>query len=280
MPGWLGALLGTRLAALGLLIVVVIGVMALAADVITPYDPNQQFYAYVLQPPSGDFWLGTDDIGRDVFSRIVYGARVSLEVGLVALTISVCVGTSIGLVSGYYGGWAEEVLMRTMDAVRAFPALVLALSINAVLGPGIGNVMIAIGIVAVPTYARLAHAQSLSIREREYITAARVVGVAPRRLMLRHILPNIGAPIIVQASLGAAFSILAEAGLSFLGLGVQPPQASWGSMLRSGYQYLTVAPWLSLYPGITIFTAVLAFNLLGDGLRQALDPRLKHRGIA
>jgi peptide/nickel transport system permease protein len=164
-----------------------------------------------------------------------------------------------------------------MDALRAFPGLVLALSINAVLGPGIGNVMIAIGVVSTPTFARLAHGQTLSVREREYVKAARVAGAGPWRMMLRHILPNIAAPIIVQASLAAAFAILAEAGLSFLGLGVRPPTPSWGSMLRTGQQYLNVAPWLSLFPGIAIFLAVLGFNLLGDGLREALDPRLQPR---
>jgi peptide/nickel transport system permease protein len=254
--------------------------LALTADILTPYDPNEQHYAWVLKPPSADFPLGTDDLGRDVYSRIAYGSRISLEVGVIAVSIGVLVGTLVGLASGYYGGLLEDVLMRTMDALRAFPALVLALSINAVLGPGIGNVMIAVGVVSVPTFARLAHGQVLSVREREYVTAARVSGVGAWRMMLVHILPNIASPIIVQASLGAAFAILAEAGLSFLGLGVRPPTPSWGSLLRTGYQYLNAAPWLALAPGAAIFLAVLAFNLLGDGLRQALDPRLKERGLA
>ncbi|HEV7662942.1 MAG TPA: ABC transporter permease [Chloroflexota bacterium] len=277
LPGWLSLLLRTRLAWVGLLIVLVMVFLAFSADVLTPFDPNEQRYAFVLQPPSPDFPLGTDDIGRDVYSRIVYGTRVSLEVGLLAVGISTATGTLIGLSAGYYGGWLEDVLMRTMDALRAFPGLVLALSINAVLGPGIGNVMIAIGVVSTPTFARLAHGQTLSVREREYVKAARVAGAGPWRMMLRHILPNIAAPIIVQASLAAAFAILAEAGLSFLGLGVRPPTPSWGSMLRTGQQYLNVAPWLSLFPGIAIFLAVLGFNLLGDGLREALDPRLQPR---
>jgi peptide/nickel transport system permease protein len=263
-----------------LLIIVIIFLMAISADWLTPYDPYLQHYGQVLKPPSAEFPLGTDDVGRDVYSRIVYGARVSLEVGLVAITMGVIIGALIGMSAGFFGSWIEDVLMRIMDAVRAFPALVLALSINAVLGPGVGNVMIAVGLVSVPGFARLAHGQTLSVREREYITAARVVGVGPWRLMIRHILPNISAPLIVQASLGAAFAILAEAGLSFLGIGVRPPTASWGSMLRTGYQYLNVAPWMSLFPGTAIFLTVLAFNLFGDGLRQALDPRLKQRGLA
>jgi len=276
----LRVLLRTRLLPLGLLIVFGIVLLALTADILTPYDPNEQHYAYVLKPPSGDFPLGTDDLGRDVYSRIAYGSRISLEVGVIAVSIGVILGTLVGLSAGYYGGLVEDVLMRTMDALRAFPALVLALSINAVLGPGIGNVMIAVGVVSVPTFARLAHGQVLSIREREYITAARVTGVGAWRIMLAHILPNIASPIIVQASLGAAFAILAEAALSFLGLGVRPPTPSWGSLLRTGYQYLNAAPWLALAPGAAIFLAVLAFNLVGDGLRQALDPRLKERGLA
>jgi peptide/nickel transport system permease protein len=273
-------LLRTRLAPLGLAIVVLMVIVAATADALTPYDPNELHYTSILKSPGAEFPLGTDDLGRDVYSRIAYGTRISLEVGVIAVSIGVFVGTLIGLAAGYYGGWVDDVLMCTMDAVRAFPALVLALSINAVLGPGIGNVMIAVGVVSVPTFARLAHGQVLSVREREYVTAARVSGVGAWRMMLVHILPNISSPIIVQASLGAAFAILAEAGLSFLGLGVRPPTPSWGSLLRTGYQYLNVAPWLALSPGVAIFLAVLAFNLLGDGLRQALDPRLKQRGVA
>jgi peptide/nickel transport system permease protein len=278
--GLLGLILQTRLAWLGLIVLLVMVFMAGTADVLTPYDPNYQDYTHILRPPSLDNPFGTDEIGRDVYSRVVYGTRVSLEVGVVAVAIGLVSGVLIGLVAGYNGGWIEDVLMRTMDGLRAFPALVLALAISAVLGQGIINVMIAVGVVYVPTFARLTHAQTLSIRERDYITAARVIGVGPWRMMLRHIWPNAIGPIIVQASLAAAFAILAEASLSFLGLGVRPPTASWGSMLRSGYQYLSTAPWLSLYPGAAIFIAVLGFNLLGDGLRQALDPRLRRRGYA
>ena len=278
--GLLNNLLRTRLAWLGLVVVLAMLFLAATADILTPYDPNFQDYTRVLQPPSFDNPFGTDEIGRDVYSRVVYGTRVSLEVGVVAVAIGLVVGVIIGLVAGYNGGWIDDVLMRAMDGLRAFPALVLALAISAVLGQGLINVMIAVGVVYVPTFARLTHAQTLSIRERDFIVAARVVGVGPWRIMLRHIWPNTIGPIIVQASLAAAFAILAEASLSFLGLGVRPPTPSWGSILQSGYRYLSTAPWLSLYPGAAIFLAVLGFNVLGDGLRQALDPRLRRRGFA
>jgi peptide/nickel transport system permease protein len=278
--GLLSVLLQTRLAWLGLVLIAALLFLAATADVLTPYDPDLQSYTRILQPPSTNNPFGTDEIGRDVYSRVVYGTRVSLEVGVAAVAIGLLAGVLIGLVAGYNGGWIDGLFMRTMDGLRAFPALVLALAISAVLGPGIINVMIAVGVVNVPTFARLTHAQTLSIRERDYIVAARVVGVGPWRMMLRHIWPNTVGPIIVQASLAAAFAILAEAALSFLGLGVRPPTASWGSMLRSGYQYLSTAPWLSIYPGAAIFLAVLGLNLLGDSLRQALDPRLRGRGFA
>jgi peptide/nickel transport system permease protein len=276
----LALLLQTRLAWLGLLVLAGLLFLAATADYLTPYDPDLQSYTRILQPPSLINPFGTDEIGRDVYSRVVYGTRVSLEVGVAAVAIGLCAGVLVGLVAGYNGGWIDEVLMRTMDGLRAFPGLVLALAISAVLGPGLINVMLAVGVVNVPTFARLTHAQTLSVRERDFIMAARVVGVGPWRMMLRHIWPNTVGPIIVQASLAAAFAILTEASLSFLGLGVRPPTASWGSMLRSGYQYLNTAPWLSIYPGAAIFLAVLGFNLLGDSLRQALDPRLRGRGFA
>ncbi len=278
--GPLALLLQSRLAWLGLLVLALLLFAAATADILTPYDPDLQNYTRILQPPTLTSPFGTDEIGRDVYSRVVYGTRVSLEVGVVAVAMSLFAGVLVGLVAGYNGGWVDEVCMRTMDGLRAFPGLVLALAISAVLGPGIINVMIAVGVVNVPTFARLTHAQTLSVREREFIMAARVVGVGPWRMMLRHIWPNTLGPIIVQASLAAAFAILTEAALSFLGLGVRPPTASWGSMLRSGYQYLSTAPWLSIYPGGAIFLAVLGFNLLGDSLRQALDPRLRGRGFA
>ncbi|HUX87974.1 MAG TPA: ABC transporter permease [Chloroflexota bacterium] len=278
--GFLRALLQSRLAGLGVAVLLVILFMAATADFLTPYDPNYQDYASLFQAPSALHPFGTDEIGRDVYSRVVYGSRISLEVGVIAVGIGLGVGVPLGLIAGYNGGLVDEGLMRLMDAMRAFPALVLALAITATLGPGIGNLMIAIGIVYIPTFARLVRGQAIAMRERDFVIAAKAIGGSPWRIMFRHIWPNITAPIIVQASLGIAFAILAEASLSFLGLGVRPPTASWGSMLLEGYQYLSTAPWLSLYPGVAIFIAVFGFNLLGDGLRQALDPRLKARGTA
>ena len=261
----------------------VIGLMiflALTADFLTPYDPNYQDYNQLLQPPSADHPFGTDQVGRDVYSRVIYGTRISLLVGVIAVGIGMTAGVLLGLVAGLYRGWTDEVIMRVMDAIHAFPALVLALAITAALGTGIVNIMIAIGIVYMPSYARLVRGQVLSVRERDFVTAATLLGASMPRLMFLHIWPNVTAPIIVQASLNVSTAILTEASLSFLGLGVRPPTPSWGSSLQGGYQYLSTAPWLSIYPGIAIFIAVLAFNLFGDGLRQLLDPRLRARGEA
>ena len=261
----------------------VVGVMvflALTADFLTPYDPNYQDYNTLLQAPSADHPFGTDQVGRDVYSRVVYGARISLLVGVIAVGIGMTIGVVIGLTAGIYRGWIDEVLMRVMDAINAFPALVLALAITAALGANIVNIMIAIGVVYMPSYARLVRAQVLSVRERDFVIAAQVLGARTPRIMFLHVWPNVTAPIIVQASLNVSTAILTEASLSFLGLGVRPPTPSWGSSLQAGYQYLSAAPWLSVYPGIAIFIAVLAFNLFGDGLRQILDPRLRGRGTA
>lgn len=262
---------------------VVLGTMlflALTADFLTPYDPNYQDYNALLEAPSELHPFGTDQVGRDVYSRVVYGTRISFQVGVIAVGIGLTAGVIIGLVAGIYRGWLDEILMRVMDAIHAFPALVLALAITAALGAGIVNVMIAIGIVYMPSYARLVRGQVLSVREREFVIAARLLGASTVRLMFRHVWPNVTAPIIVQGSLNVSSAILTEASLSFLGLGVRPPTPSWGSSLQAGYQYLNVAPWLSLFPGLAIFIAVLGFNLFGDGLRQLLDPRLRARGEA
>jgi peptide/nickel transport system permease protein len=261
----------------------VIGLMiflAATADFLTPYDPNYQDYTQFRQPPSLDHPFGTDQVGRDVYSRVIYGTRISLLVGVIAVGIGMTAGVLMGLVAGLYRGWMDETLMRVMDAIHAFPALVLALAITAALGTGIVNIMIAIGIVYMPSYARLVRGQVLSVRERDFVVAAQLLGASMPRLMFLHIWPNVTAPIIVQASLNVSTAILTEASLSFLGLGVRPPTPSWGSSLQGGYQYLSTAPWLSIYPGIAIFIAVLAFNLFGDGLRQLLDPRLRARGEA
>jgi len=261
--------------------VAVLGMMlflAATADFLTPYDPNYQDYTALLQAPNADHVFGTDQVGRDIYSRVVYGTRISILVGVVAVGIALSIGVLVGLIAGLYSGWIDETLMRVMDAIHAFPALVLALAITAALGAGIVNVMIAIGIVYMPSYARLVRGQVLAVREREFVVAARVLGAQTWRLMFHHIWPNVTAPIIVQGSLNVSSAILTEASLSFLGLGVRPPTPSWGSSLQAGYQYLSTAPWLSLYPGLAIFIAVLGLNLFGDGLRQLLDPRLRGRG--
>jgi peptide/nickel transport system permease protein len=265
---------------IGLTVIGLMIFLALTADFLTPYDPNYQDYTQLRQPPSLDHPFGTDQVGRDVYSRVIYGTRISLLVGVIAVGIGMTAGVLLGLIAGIYRGWMDEIVMRVMDAIHAFPALVLALAITAALGTGIVNIMIAIGIVYMPSYARLVRGQVLSVRERDFVVAAQLLGASMPRMMFLHIWPNVTAPIIVQASLNVSTAILTEASLSFLGLGVRPPTPSWGSSLQGGYQYLSTAPWLSIYPGLAIFVAVLAFNLFGDGLRQVLDPRLRGRGQA
>lgn len=267
----------TRLVAPSMIVLGIVIISALGASVIAPHDPAFGDYTAFTQAPSREHPLGTDDIGRDVLSRLVYGSRISLQVGVIAVGIALAIGVTLGLISGYVGGFLDEVVMRFVDAVQAFPGLVLALAITAALGPRATNAMIAIGFVSMPAIARLTRGQTLLIRETEYVTAANVIGASPRRIMTRHILPNITAPIIVQATLLIAAAILIEASLSFLGVGVQPPTPTWGGMLRVGSQYLETAPWIAFAPGIAIFVTVLAFNLVGDGLRTALDPRLRSR---
>jgi peptide/nickel transport system permease protein len=269
--------LATRLAGTGLAILSLVCICALGAPLLAPYNPNDQDYLAFTQGPSAAHWLGTDDLGRDVLSRLIYGSRVSLQVGIIAVGIALSVGVSLGLLAGYLGGFTDTLITRFTDAVQAFPGLILALAITAALGPGIGNAMIAIGFVSTPAIARLTRGQALAVREREFVEAARVLGAPPLQIMARHIWPNVTAPIIVQATLLVASAIVTEASLSFLGVGVQPPTASWGAMLRTGSQYLEVAPWMAFAPGAAIFVTVLAFNFVGDGLRQALDPRLGGR---
>jgi peptide/nickel transport system permease protein len=265
------------LAWLALLIIMLVICSAVFADIISPYDPLRQDYSAFLQPPSRAHPLGTDNVGRDVLARIIHGARVSLAVGVVAVGIALILGALVGLASGYWGGGIDDVLMRIVDAIWTFPSLVLALSLAAALGPGIDKVMIAVGVVYVPAFARLVRGQTMSVREREFVTAAQALGASDLRMILKHIWPNVTAPIIVQASLNVATAIITEASLSFLGVGVRPPAPSWGSMLKAGYQYMEVAPWISVFPGLVIFLTVLAFNLAGDGLREALDPRMARR---
>jgi len=275
--GLLRRMLETRLVGTGLLISAVVLVCAFAAPLLAPYDPNEQDYLAITDPPSAAHLLGTDDLGRDLLSRIIYGSRVSLEVGLIAVVIAVVCGVTFGMVAGYAGGLADDLIMRCVDAVQAFPNLILALAITAALGPNIANAMLAIGFVAAPGMARLTRGQTLSVREREFIAAARVCGATPIQIMRLHILPNVTAPIVVQSTLLLGTAIVTEDALSFLGVGVQPPTPSWGAMLRTGSQYLEVAPWIGIAPGVAIFLTVLAFNFVGDGLRRAVDPRLAGR---
>jgi peptide/nickel transport system permease protein len=253
--------------------------VALLAPVLAPFDPIEVDTARILMPPNSANWLGTDDLGRDILSRVVWGSRISLTVGLISVSIGLVFGTALGLVTGFRGGRIDLLLMRVVDAILAFPGLVLALAITAALGPQIQNVMIAIGILSVPNYARLTRGQVISIRHRDFILAARAVGVTPRRIVFRHILPNIVNPLIVAASLAIGFAILAEAGLSFLGLGSQPPAPSWGQDIAYSQRQVVHGRWWTIAaPGTAIFLAIFAFNMLGDGLRDALDPRLRRRG--
>jgi peptide/nickel transport system permease protein len=269
-------LMKRRGAMLGAVVVLFFVAVAILAPLISPYDPIATNWLLVRKPPSLAHWFGTDEIGRDVLSRIIYGARASLLAGVVSVCISIACGVPIGLVAGYVGGFLDGLLMRITDAMLACPFLILAIALAAFLGPSLTNAMIAIGISAMPAFIRLTRAQVLNAKVEDYVEAARAVGNPHLRIVLRHILPNIVAPIMVQATLAIALAIIAEASLSFLGLGQQPPAPSWGSMLNTAKNFLSQAPWMAMWPGIAIFCVVLAFNLLGDGLRDALDPR--HRG--
>lgn len=248
---------------------------ALLAPLVAPYDPSAQNIQQMLQGPTTIHWLGTDELGRDTLSRVIYGARVSLLVGVIAVSIALFVGSALGLIAGYGRGMIDGVIMRVMDGLLAFPTLVLALAITAMLGPSLNNVMIAIGITGVPDFARIVRGQVLALRELDYVQAARSIGANDIRIMSTHILPNTMAPIIVHASIIIPGAILAEAGLSFLGLGVQPPTPSWGSMLNTARGYLEHNAWLAVAPGAAICITVLALNFLGDALRDTLDPRLR-----
>ncbi len=264
-----------RLALVGLWVVALIIGAALFAPWLAPASPIKPDFGHLLNPPSGSHLLGTDDLGRDLLSRVIFGARTSLMAGLISVGIAVGVGLPLGLLSGYYGGRLDVVLMRLTDATLAFPFLVLALALTAVLGTGLAKAMIAIGIVFTPGFIRLARARVLSEREQNYVEAARALGASHGRIIWGHILPNVLSTVLVQASLATATAITAEAALSFLGLGTQPPTPSWGSMLHIAQAYLSSAPWLATWPGLAIFVTVLSLNLLGDGLREALDPRLR-----
>lgn len=270
----LPAPLRSPLTVAGMIIIGVFVALAILAPVLAPYEPQQQKLAQRLKPPTAEHIMGTDQLGRDLWSRLLYGARISLTIGLVVVLSAGTFGTLVGLVSGYAGGVVDEVLMRVTDIFFSFPALILAMAIAGALGPDLVNAMIAIAVVSWPVYARLVRAQVLSLRRREFIEAAEAVGVPTPRLLWRHLLPNSLAPILVQASFDMGAAILAAAGLSFIGFGAQPPTPEWGVMISEGRKYVSTHLWLSLFPALAILMTVAAFNLIGDGLRDALDPRL------
>jgi len=264
-----------RLALAGVLVFVLIFLAALFAPWIAPASPVKANFSAYLQPPGPRHPMGTDELGRDTLSRVIFGARASLEAGMISVGLGIAAGLPLGIVAGFYRGRLDDILMRLTDAMLSFPQLVLALAVAAVLGPGLAKAMIAIAVVLTPVFMRLMRAQVLTEREREYVDAARALGAADRRIIWRHLLPNSLAPIVVQGSLNVAGAIITEATLSFLGLGTQPPTPSWGSMLNAAQQYLTQAPWLSFWPGVAIALTVFAVNVAGDGLREIWDPRTR-----
>jgi peptide/nickel transport system permease protein len=262
-------------ALLALFVIVALILIAIFAPLIAPYDPTKQSWSAVRKAPSLAHWFGTDEVGRDILSRIIFGTRASLSAGVISVGIAITIGVPLGLLAGYLGGKVDAILGRITDAMLAVPFLILAIALAAFLGPSLGNAMIAIGVTATPLFIRLTRGQTLSVVKEDYIEAARAVGNPGWRIALRHILPNVMPALLVQATLTIATAIIAEASLSFLGLGQQPPAPSWGSMLNAAQRFLTNAPWMAVWPGLAIFVTVLSFNLFGDGLRDALDPRTK-----
>ncbi len=267
-----------KLSWVGLALFLIILLMAVLAPLIASHHPIDQSVLNRLKPPSADYWLGTDAFGRDVFSRILHGARISLLVGIVSVLMGVVLGGTIGIVAGYYGGRIDLVLMRVMDVMLSFPTLIMGLLVVAMLGPSLVNVIIAIAATLVPKFARIARAPTIAVKERAFIEACRALGYSDLRIMVMHILPNVLAEILVLASLWTANAIQIEAGFSFIGLGVRPPTPTWGGMIREGFEQIFQAPWLAIFPGLAILLTVFALNLLGDGIRDAIDPRLKDVG--
>lgn len=263
-----------RIAILGLVIVSVMGIGALFAPVIAPYDPIEPHYTSLLAPPSRDFLLGTDELGRDIFSRLLFGARISLVIGFVAQGVSISIGTTLGLLGGWYGGWVDDVISRLIEITWAIPGLMFLIVIVTIFDPTPLSIFLALGTIAWPGTARLMRSQVLGVKEMDYVTAAQAMGASTNRILVRHILPNSIAPMIVVATLGIAGAILTESTLSFLGLGIQIPNPSWGTMIDIGRNYTTSAWWYAIFPGLAIMLTVLGFNFVGDGLRDALDPRL------
>jgi peptide/nickel transport system permease protein len=269
-------LAGQAVGVTGVLLVLLFILLSMLAPLLAPFDPIAQ-PADRLAPPDGVYWLGADEFGRDILSRIIYGSRVSLQVGVISVGIALLVGGAFGLVAGYYRGWVDSIIGRVVDIMFAFPTIILIIVLAGVLGPSITTAMLAIGIVYAPQFARIVRGPTLSVMQQQYVEGAQAIGAPQWLVMLRYVLPNIAAPIIVQATLSFSTAILAEATLSFLGLGAQPPEASWGSMLGSGRKFMELAPWVAIYPGLAIALAVLGWNLFGDALRDALDPRLRTR---
>jgi peptide/nickel transport system permease protein len=264
-----------RLLAIGGLLVAIVVVGAVFADVVAPYSPYDLDVAFMLQGPSAAHWLGTDEFGRDVLSRAIFAARISVEVALVAVGVGLIGGTIIGILAAYFGGWIDLALMRLMELLFSFPAILLAVILLASLGTSILNAMLAIGIIFIPGFSRLARAATNGVLRQQYIDAARTIGMSDGRIVMREILPNVVTPLLVEAAVAFAYAVLLESALSFLGLGAQPPEPSWGNMLNTGRGFMAQAPWLSIVPGMAMFLCVLGFNLLGDGLRDAFDPHLR-----
>jgi peptide/nickel transport system permease protein len=268
-------LLRNRSALVGGAVLLLIVVITLAAPLVAPYDPIKSNQRLSLTPPSAEHLMGTDRFGRDIFSRVIWAGQTSLPIGLVSVAIGLLFGVSLGLLAGFYGGWLDAVSMRFVDLLLAFPGILLALAIIAILGGSLTNLMIAVGIASIPDYVRITRGSVLSMKEREFVLAARVVGARGPSIMWRHILPNTVAPLIVLATLGTAAAIITGAALSFLGLGIKPPTPEWGNMLAEGREFLQRAPWVAFFPGVAIMLTVLSINLLGDGLRDTLDPRMR-----
>lgn len=266
----------SKISLIGAGIVLLFIILAILAPLIAPQGINEQNLTERLQPPSADHWFGTDDFGRDIFSRVLYGARISLWVGFFSVIGSIVVGSLLGILAGYYGRWVDTIISRIFDIMLAFPSILLAISIVAVLGPSLQNALIAIAIVNIPNFGRLIRSKVLSIKQEEYITSAKAIGMKDTRILFRHILPNSMAPVIVQGTLAIAAAIIEAAALGFLGLGAQAPTPEWGKMLADARVYLVNAPWTMIFPGIAIMLTVLGFNLMGDGLRDALDPKMKN----
>jgi len=269
----LAKFIANRAAVAGAVIVAAFVLLAIFAPLVAPFDPSKTNFLALRKPPSAVYWLGTDEIGRDILSRVIHGGIASLYAGVVSVFIALAVGMPVGLIAGWFGGWADALISRATDAMLAVPFLILAIAFAAALGPSLTNAMIAIGLSQVPIFVRLTRGQVLTVKTEDFVEGARAVGVPNTLILLRHITPNIMAPLLVQATLTVATAIIAEASLSFLGLGQQPPAPSWGSMLNTAKNYMDSAPWMSISPGLAICLVVLGFNLLGDGLRDALDPR-------